>query len=343
MQVLRIASRECGILVKNPIYLFCMVLFPITVLMFFVSMMKNGQPVDMPVGVVDLDNTSTTHALVRKLDSFQSSHVVGHYATMSDARQAIQRNEIYAFIYFPEGTTEALLSSRQPKISFYYSYSSVTAGALLYRDLKTISTLGSAAVGQATMRAKGFTDKQISTFLQPIVVDLHPINNPWVNYNVYLSTMIVPGLFLLFIFLVTTYSIGTELKFNDAKQWMSMADNNIYIALTGKLLPQFLIFVSLFMFYIYYVFGHLGFPHPGGMARHGVARCACTCIGPHRVSRFHLRTLPLSAHVDEYLLAVGHAQFHHSRFHLPHPGHGHPIQALAQLFPLRHYYMTYQI
>jgi ABC-2 type transport system permease protein len=78
MQVLRIASRECGILIKNPIYLFCMVLFPITVLMFFVSMMENGQPVDMPVGVVDLDNTSTTHALVRKLDSFQSSHVVGH-------------------------------------------------------------------------------------------------------------------------------------------------------------------------------------------------------------------------------------------------------------------------
>ena len=39
MQVLRIASRECGILVKNPIYLFCMVLLPITVLMFFVSMM----------------------------------------------------------------------------------------------------------------------------------------------------------------------------------------------------------------------------------------------------------------------------------------------------------------
>ncbi len=342
MQVLRIASRECGILVKNPIYLFCMVLFPITVLMFFVSMMKNGQPVDMPVGVVDLDNTSTTHALVRKLDSFQSSHVVGHYATMSDARQAIQRNEIYAFIYFPEGTTEALLSSRQPKISFYYSYSSVTAGALLYRDLKTISTLGSAAVGQATMRAKGFTDKQISTFLQPIVVDLHPINNPWVNYNVYLSTMIVPGLFLLFIFLVTTYSIGTELKFNDAKQWMSMADNNIYIALTGKLLPQFLIFVSLFMFYIYYVFGHLGFPHPGGTARL-VALSVLTVLAAQGFGVFAFGLFPSLRMSMSICSLWAMLSFTTAGSTFPIQAMDTPIQALAQLFPLRHYYMTYQI
>lgn len=35
-----IALRECGIMWKNPIYLFCMVIFPIVVVIFFTTLMK---------------------------------------------------------------------------------------------------------------------------------------------------------------------------------------------------------------------------------------------------------------------------------------------------------------
>lgn len=99
-------------------YLFCMLIFPVIVTIFFTSLMSNGQPTDMPVGVVDLDNTSTTRSIIRKLDAFQTTKIVKRYTNVSEARNAIQRNEIYAFLYIPEGTTSELLSMRQPKISF---------------------------------------------------------------------------------------------------------------------------------------------------------------------------------------------------------------------------------
>ena len=66
------------ILYKNPIYGFCMVAFPVLVIVFFTSMMNEGQPEKMPVGIVDLDNTSTTRSLVRRLDAFQNSEVVAY-------------------------------------------------------------------------------------------------------------------------------------------------------------------------------------------------------------------------------------------------------------------------
>ena len=97
--MLRVAYRECGILLTNHIYIFCMVVFPIAVTFFFTDLMHDGQPTEMPVGVVDLDNSSTTRALIRRLDAFQSSRIAGRYASVADAREAIQRNEIYAFIY----------------------------------------------------------------------------------------------------------------------------------------------------------------------------------------------------------------------------------------------------
>lgn len=148
-QIYQIAVRECDIIRHNPIYAFCMVVFPVLVIVFFTSLMTEGQPVNMPVGVVDQDNTATTRALIRRLDAFQTSHVAAHYANMNDARRAVQQGDIYAFLLIPKGTTDGMVSSRQPKISFYYSSVTLLAGSTLFKDLKTICTLASAAVGSA--------------------------------------------------------------------------------------------------------------------------------------------------------------------------------------------------
>ncbi len=296
----------------------------------------------MPVGIVDLDNTSTTRALVRKLDAFQTTRVVRHYANMNQARQAMQHNEVYAVLYFPEHTTDDLLSSRQPKISFYYNNAYYTAGALLYRDLKTISTLGSAAVGQATMRAKGFTDKQIATFLQPIRIDLHPLNNPEINYNVYLTTMLAPGCLFLFIFLITAYSIGTELKFDRSKEWMQMADGNVHVAMIGKLLPQFLIFLLIAIFYIYYVYIHLHFPHEGGI---GVIlfTMILSLLASQAFGTFIFGLMPSLRMSMSICSLWGALSFSAVGTTFPISAMNPMIESLVQLFPLRHYFMIYQI
>lgn len=336
-----IALRECGILRSNPIYLFCMVLFPGLVMLLFTTMMNEGQPVEMPVGVVDLDNTPTTRSLVRRLDAFQTTHVVARYSNMNEARNAIQRNKIYAFLYLPEGTTDALISQRQPKISFYYTNTSLTAGALLYRDLKTISTLGSAAVGQATMRAKGFTDRQIQTFLQPVAVDLHPLTNPWINYNVYLSTMLIPGVLMLFLILLSAYSVGTELKFGRSKDWMRLADGNMFVALTGKFLPQLLVFLTMFGVYFYYIFACLAFPHEGTVwATLLLIVLAVLSAQGFGIFIFGLMpSLRMSMSVCS-LWAV--LSFSTVGAAFPVIAMDGAIEAMAQLFPLRHYYMIYQ-
>ena len=340
-QIYEVMMRELQILRQNHIYRFCMVLFPILVIIFFTTMLDDGLPTSMPVGIVDLDNTSTTRALERKLDGFQMSKVVAHYPSVAEARQAIQRNEIYGFLYIPKGTTSKLLASRQPKISYYYTYTTMVAGSMIMKDMKTISSLGSAALGQATMRAKGLTDKQIQTLLQPITIDLHQIANPWSSYNVYLTTVMVPGILMIFIFLISAYSLGTELKFASSKNWLAMADNNVTIALVGKFLPQTLIWLAIVFGYQLYVFFHLGFPHQGSpwmlvllglmhvMAAQGFGIFAFGLMPSLRMS------MSISS-----LWAVLSISMAGSAF--PAMGMDAALQSLSWLFPLRHYFMLYQ-
>ena len=340
-QIYEVMMRELQILRQNHIYRFCMVLFPVLVIIFFTTMLDDGLPTSMPVGIVDLDNTSTTRALERKLDGFQMSKVVAHYPSVAEARQAIQRNEIYGFLYIPKGTTSKLLASRQPKISYYYTYTTMVAGSMIMKDMKTISSLGSAALGQATMRAKGLTDKQIQTLLQPITIDLHQIANPWSSYNVYLTTVMVPGILMIFIFLISAYSLGTELKFASSKNWLAMADNNVTIALVGKFLPQTLIWLAIVFGYQLYVFFYLGFPHQGSpwmlvllglmhvMAAQGFGIFAFGLMPSLRMS------MSISS-----LWAVLSISMAGSAF--PAMGMDGALQSLSWLFPLRHYFMLYQ-
>ncbi|MBR5083320.1 MAG: ABC transporter permease [Prevotella sp.] len=319
-----------------------MVIFPVIVTIFFTSMMNEGQPLEMPVGVVDLDNSSVSRGLIRRLNSFQTSEVVARYTSVAEARQAMQRNKIYAFLYIPEGMSRDLVSSRQPKVSFYYSYTTLVSGSLLFRDLKTITLLGSAAVGNSTMTAKGYTPGQIRAFLQPIQLDLRPLNNPWVNYNMYLSNMLIPGAIMLFIFLISAYSIGTELKFGTSKEWLAMANGNIYTALAGKFLPQFLIFLTIMLGYMYYVFDILQFPHPGGSIPI-LLLAVLTVLSSQAFGIFTFGLFPslrMSMSVSA-LWAVLSFSLVGSAF--PLSAMDAPIQAAANLFPLRHYYMIYQI
>ena len=341
-QIWMIAQRECKILLKNRIYGFCMLVFPLLSLLFFTSLMDEGLPEDMPVGVVDLDNTSTSRSIIRRLDGFQSSQVVARYASVAEARHAIQENEIYAFLYIPKGTTEQLLSARRPKISYYYNLASIMSGALLMKDLKTISTLGSAAVGQATMRAKGYTPEQIQTFLQPIRIDLHQIGNPWTNYNAYLTTVFVPGVMMLFMFLISAYSLGMELKFDRGKELLAKADNNIVVAILGKYLPQIMVFLVLIFFYEFYIYYVLHFPHVGGWPMI-LLLAVLQVFGSIGFGIFAFGLMPslrMSMSICS-LWAVLSFSLAGSAF--PVMGMDTPIQALTWLFPLRHYYMLYQI
>ena len=337
-----IAKREMKILRKNPIYLCCMIIFPVLTMFFFTTLLDEGLPQEMPVAVVDLDNTTTSRALVRRLDGFQSSHVVAHYPSVAAARHAMQENEIYGFLYIPKGTTENLLSARRPKVSFYYSNVSIAAGSMVMKDLKTIATLGSAAVGQATMRAKGFTDEQVQTFLQPIRIDLHQVANPWSNYNMYLSTVFVPGVMMLFMFLISAYSLGMELKMERGKELIAKAEGNIVVAILGKYLPQAMVFLVLIFFYEFYIYNVLHFTRAGALWTI-VLLAVLQVFASIGFGVFIFGLMPSLRMSMSICSLWGVLSFSLAGSAFPVMGMDAPIQALTWLFPLRHYYMLYQI
>lgn len=340
-RILRIVKRELRILRSNPIYFMFMVVMPIVAVLFFTTILSSGQPTEMPVGIVDQDYTPITRRMARLLDAFQTTRIAGQYATVSDARRAVQRGEIYAFLYVPKGTSAKLLASRKPTISFYYSMTSMTSGSLLFRDLKTIASLGNAGLMQTTLRMRGATEDQIMTYLQPITIDLHQVANPTLDYNAYLSTTLVPGVLTLFLFLLAAYSLGTELKFETGRNLLYMSGDNIWIAITGKLLPLYIMSLCIFLLYELYAYYYLGFPHLGGpwpilwlgvLTVHASLGLGIFMFGMLPQLRMSMSICSLWAVLS----------FSMAGSIFPAESMDAPLTALTWLFPLRHYFMVYQ-
>ena len=336
----QVMQRECRRLVSRPLYLFCMVIAPLFCYVFFTTLMDSGLPKDLPAGVVDMDDSSTSRNIVRNLDAFSQTGVVAHYSNVSDARIALQEGKIYGFFYIPKGLSAEAQSQRQPTISFYTNYSYLVAGSLLYKDQRTMSELASGAIGRATLRAKGATDDQAVAFLQPIVIDSHILNNPWLNYSVYLSNTIIPGILMLLIFMTTIYTIGSEIKGNTQKEWMQMADNSVTLALSGKLLPQTLIFFIMATFYNVYLYGFLHYPCNSGILPMLLAGLllvlASQAFGIFLFGLFTTMRLALST-----ASLWGVISFSISGMSFPVMAMNPVLQGLACLFPLRHYFLIY--
>ena len=267
-----------------------MIIAPLLCYVFFATLMSNGLPTDLPAGVVDLDNTSTTRNIIRNLDAFQQTYLI--------------------------------------------------AGSLIYRDMRTMSELAGGAVGRATLYAKGATEDQAMAFLQPIVIDTHAINNPWLNYSIYLCNTLFPGVLMLLIFMTTAYTLGTEIKENTGKELMALADNSIVTALVGKILPQTLVFFIMATFHNIYLYGFMHFPCHGGILSMILAGLllvlASQAVGIFFYGLFGSMRLALSA-----ASLWGVLSFSISGFTFPVMAMHPTLQALSNLFPLRHYFLLY--
>lgn len=336
-----ITYRELRAFSKRPIFLIIMFVAPLGFLWMFTSLMQAGLPTKLPAALVDEDDTHVTRQLTRILGTMEETRFVLQTYSFTEAREAMQRGEIYAIFRIPKGTTEAALTQRQPVVSFYTNDTYYIAASLLMKDMRKMAEMAGLAITRETMRARGFTDEQIMGTIQPIVVESHPLGNPHLNYSVVLSNLIVPGLLMLVIMLTTSYSLGNEWKRGRQKHLYEMGNGNIWVIIIGKLLPQTLLYTLIFWLIDLIFYSYLQFP--------------CQCGIPRMMLWGHLAVLAsqgfgllmFEAFPGQMRMAMsacsllGVMQFSLAGFSFPVSAMDAPFQWLSNIFPLHHYFLIY--
>jgi len=238
-------TRELKRMVSRPIYFISTVLAMSFCYVFFLTFFNEGQPNKMPVGIVDHDNSSLSRQFVRNLDATQQAKVLMHLNSHKEAREEMQKGNIYAFVEIGRDFKGKVISSRRPEINFYVNDGYLIGGSLLLKDMTYMSAITSAGMQQQVLRARGMEENRIKGIIQPIALDLHLIGNPWASYGTYLLNILLPGILQIMILLMTIFAVGVEFKERTSHEWLQTAGNSIFAALTGKLLPYTVLFTLL--------------------------------------------------------------------------------------------------
>lgn len=325
---------------SRPIYLvgtFGVMLFTF---IFFTSLLDEGMPDKMPIGIVDLDNSWVSRAFIRNLDATQQANVVMKLGSFTEARQEMQKGNIYAFLLIDRNFEKKAISGKQPTISFYVNNGYLVAGSLLMKDMTYMSELASGALKQAILRKKGVTDNKIMAEVQPIAVDSHLLGNPWTNYGVYLINLLFPAVLQLMIIMMTVFAIGVELKEKTSAEWLQSANNNMFVALTGKLLPYTFIFGLLGLVSNVLLYRYMHFPMNSSI----IWMCITTILyvlASQSIGVLIIGIVPVLRDGVALSAFYGLLGFTFAGFTFPIEQMVSNIQIFSYLFPIRYYFRIY--
>jgi len=338
--LLNIMHREVNLMTSTSIYLFCMVGIPLISTFFFLTLMPAGIPLDLPVAVVDQENSVTTRNLARTLDSFEQTSVYMTTPDFDKARKLMQQGKIYGIFCIPKNFSREVARGNRPKIVCYSSYTFLVAGSFPFADMKTTALMAGLSVKKQKALAQGKTEEQLNASLQPIKIETHALGNPWQNYSIYLNNTLLPGVLQLIIFSMTVYSIGCEIKYGRAKEWLRMGKDNILLCLLGKLLPHTVVYVLVSLAMSASMFSFASFPLACGWFPLLLAQFLLI-LAAQGMGVFMFSILPTLRLGLSLSCLFGMLSFSIVGFSFPVKSMNGALQGLTKVFPLRHYFLLY--
>lgn len=334
-----VVRRELRIMRNRPIYLLGSVVTVTFCAIFFLTFLKQGLPHDLPIGIVDLDNSSLSRNFSRQLDATQLGKVL-KYDSFAEAREDMQSGKITAVCVIPAGMYADVQASRRPTFTYYLNGLYFVGGALSYKNILTMINLADGAVQREVLRAKGVNEDAIMGRIQPVNVDVHQIGNQYTNYGYYLTNIFLPGVLALTVVIILIYSLGAELKYGTSRHLLNTAGGSMYNALFGKLVVYTTLFSAIGLILILLMYDWMHFPINGSIWNMFLA-IVLLVLASESVAIFIIGLLP----IPRLALSIGALYsvlaFSMSGFTLPVETMPPYIQGLAEAFPLRHYFLFY--
>ena len=232
-----VMRRETGRITRQPMYFVLMIVLPVVAFAFFALLFNQGAIRNIPIAVLDQDNTTLSRKAVQMIDDTPTAMVAYGIQGMDEGERLMREGRIMAIVQIPAFFEKNILSNSQTRLENYVSGTNITVNGLLSKDIQTAVTTFTAGVQLQILMKQGLTERQAMAQLMPVRFDRHVLFNPHINYGYYLSPSFLPMMLMIFTVMITIFAIGTELKHATAREWLGTGNGSVAAALAGKVLP----------------------------------------------------------------------------------------------------------
>jgi ABC-2 type transport system permease protein len=233
----RVVLREIDRMSSSTIYVFTTLIGPLISFVILLSIFSAGVPRDIPVGVVDMDDTSLSRKISMWIGATQEAEVTMRLPNQEEAYRQMADGKIDAVIIIPENTEKNILKGVGQPVSVFINNTNLLKGGYLQKGIyKALATLSGGIKLQFAMKT-GLPEKQARAKILPVSLQQHVLFNPFGNYSYFLLSALLPLMIVVFTLLSAVFALGTEVREGTGPEWLEHANGSLIVGLAGKLLP----------------------------------------------------------------------------------------------------------
>lgn len=148
---------------------------------------------DVPVAVVDDDNTDVSRSIIQALDADEATEVALRPNTLEDAQAAVARREVFGILGIPAGTEREVLKGDKASLPAFVDSTYFLLYNRTFQGIQEAVGAVRADLVARSARPEGSLYRAALARISPVEVLAQPLFNPTGGYGSY----IVPAAFLL--------------------------------------------------------------------------------------------------------------------------------------------------
>lgn len=221
---LRSAAYERRFLTKNRWDFAVIVWIPLITVLLIWWVFSQTQITDLPIGVIDYDNSPTANTVVRYLEATPDITVAKRYHSSIDAEAAILQRDIYGVVTIPEDFERNILSGKPAPITLQVNAQYGTHSGIIQKSVQTVAGTLSAGVEIQRLVKQGMSSKQAAIASSPISLQRISLFNAGTDYQQFLASTVIPALLHILAMVIGATTIGRELRDKQIGRWYRFID-----------------------------------------------------------------------------------------------------------------------
>ncbi len=286
---LAMMAREWRILFRDPWLLSLVSWLPALIYFTLWSIFSAGIARDLPIGVVDLDKSRTSRALIRHYNSNPALDASYNFTNVQQGAHALRAGKINGLVIIPVELEKQTLLGHPPQVTAFVNNQFLLIGKSINSAL--LQSQGTFTAGVEVIKNLASGPPVISQALSssiPIGSQITPLFNISTNYAQFLASAILPAIWQILIVAATVLSLAAEKRRQGIQQWLSKAPLK---ALSAKCIPLLLVFWLHGLIFLWVMGTLLDWPMNGSLVFLSFTQFMTVCASMAAASTFFFLTL----------------------------------------------------
>ena len=257
----QLVRREFKLFFSNPTLISVFILGPIVYAVMLNSVYKSGKVVELPIVVIDRDNSPMSQQVIEMLNDNEGLNVVTVLPESNDAKKEMIDKRAAGLIIIPDRFEGEVLTGRYPEVMIYCNTVNMLTANYVSKSIQT--SLGTFAAG-AEMKAlqrKGMSGAQAYLRYEPFKQNYIKVFNETGNYFNFMWPAMLTVVFQQVILLAMAVTIAAEVQKGTLAIGVAGKKRGALATVFSKVLPIWILsFPIILMFYGFHVY--FGAPLP---------------------------------------------------------------------------------